>query len=43
MKLLLAVKAKEAGLKIPHLAAIIVGTDGASMTYVTVRLNHVKK
>ena len=27
-------KRKEAGLKIPHLAAIIVGTDGASMTYV---------
>ena len=27
-------KRKEEGLKIPHLAAIIVGTDGASMTYV---------
>lgn len=27
-------KRKEAGLKTPHLAAIIVGTDGASMTYV---------
>ena len=25
---------KEKGLKIPHLAAIIVGSDGASMTYV---------
>jgi len=25
---------KEKGLKIPHLAAIIVGNDGASMTYV---------
>ncbi len=28
-------KRKEAGLKTPHLAAIIVGTDGASMTYVS--------
>ena len=28
-------KRKEAGLKIPHLAAIIVGSDGASMTYVS--------
>ncbi len=25
---------KEKGLKIPHLAAVIVGNDGASMTYV---------
>ena len=27
-------KRKEKGLKIPHLAAVIVGNDGASMTYV---------
>ena len=28
-------KRKEKGLKIPHLAAVIVGNDGASMTYVS--------
>ena len=28
-------KRKDQGLKVPHLAAVIVGTDGASMTYVS--------
>jgi len=28
-------KRKEKGLKTPHLAAVIVGSDGASMTYVS--------
>lgn len=31
-------KRKEAGKKIPHLAAILVGTDGGSMTYVNNKL-----
>lgn len=36
-------KRKEAGLKIPHLAAIIVGTDGASMTYVSSKVKSCQK
>jgi methylenetetrahydrofolate dehydrogenase (NADP+)/methenyltetrahydrofolate cyclohydrolase len=31
-------KRKEAGKKIPHLAAILVGTDGGSMTYVNAKV-----
>lgn len=34
---------KEKGLKIPHLAAILVGTDGASMTYVNSKVASCKK
>ncbi|MCA0932345.1 bifunctional methylenetetrahydrofolate dehydrogenase/methenyltetrahydrofolate cyclohydrolase FolD [Lutimonas saemankumensis] len=34
---------KEAGLKTPHLAAIIVGTDGASMTYVNSKVKSCHK
>ncbi|MDN3644561.1 bifunctional 5,10-methylenetetrahydrofolate dehydrogenase/5,10-methenyltetrahydrofolate cyclohydrolase [Lutimonas halocynthiae] len=36
-------KRKEAGLKIPHLAAIIVGSDGASMTYVSSKVKSCQK
>ena len=36
-------KRKEAGLKTPHLAAIIVGTDGASMTYVNSKVKSCQK
>ncbi len=36
-------KRKEAGLKKPHLAAIIVGTDGASMTYVNSKVKSCQK
>jgi len=36
-------KRKNAGLKIPHLAAIIVGTDGASMTYVNSKVKSCQK
>ncbi len=35
-------KMKENGEKVPHLAAIIVGSDGASLTYVNVKYRHVK-
>lgn len=34
---------KEAGLRTPHLAAIIVGTDGASMTYVNSKVKSCQK
>lgn len=37
------VKRREAGLKIPHLAAIIVGSDGASMTYVNSKVKSCQK
>ena len=36
-------KRKETGLKTPHLAAIIVGTDGASMTYVSSKVKSCQK
>ena len=36
-------KRKEGGLKIPHLAAIIVGSDGASMTYVSSKVKSCQK
>lgn len=36
-------KRKSAGLKIPHLAAIIVGNDGASMTYVNSKVKSCQK
>ena len=36
-------KRKKAGLKTPHLAAIIVGTDGASMTYVNSKVKSCQK
>jgi len=36
-------KRKEEGLKTPHLAAIIVGTDGASMTYVSSKVKSCQK
>ena len=36
-------KRKEANLKTPHLAAIIVGTDGASMTYVNSKVKSCQK
>ena len=36
-------KRREAGLKTPHLAAIIVGTDGASMTYVNSKVKSCQK
>ena len=34
---------KSKGLKIPHLAAIIVGNDGASMTYVSSKVKSCQK
>jgi methylenetetrahydrofolate dehydrogenase (NADP+)/methenyltetrahydrofolate cyclohydrolase len=37
------VKRKTAGKKIPHLAAILVGTDGASMTYVNSKVKACEK
>ena len=36
-------KRKEKGLKIPHLAAVIVGTDGASLTYVNSKVKSCKQ
>lgn len=36
-------KMKEAGEKVPHLAAIIVGSDGASLTYVNAKVNACKR
>jgi methylenetetrahydrofolate dehydrogenase (NADP+)/methenyltetrahydrofolate cyclohydrolase len=36
-------KRREAGLKIPHLAAVIVGSDGASMTYVSSKVKSCEK
>lgn len=36
-------KRKKAHLKIPHLAAVIVGTDGASMTYVNSKVKSCQK
>lgn len=36
-------KRKEAGKKTPHLAAILVGTDGASMTYVSSKVKACEK
>lgn len=37
------IKRKESNLKTPHLAAIIVGTDGASMTYVNSKVKSCQK
>ena len=34
-------KMKQRGEKVPHLAAIIVGNDGASLTYVNSKVNPV--
>ncbi len=36
-------KMKERGEKVPHLAAIIVGSDGASLTYVNAKVNACKR
>ena len=36
-------KMKERGEKVPHLAAIIVGNDGASLTYVNAKVNACKR
>lgn len=36
-------KIKKRGEKVPHLAAIIVGKDGASMTYVNSKVRPVKE